>query len=525
MSDIGHQETDKLLNHIESEVHSTYKQAYKETKAKLDDYLRRFKIKDKIKLKQLKNGEITEEYYKYWLKGQILIGKRWEEQVKTLAEDMQNYNNIARSIVDGYMPEVYALNHNYATFLVEQGSHIDTSYTLYNAQTVERLIRDNPRLMPAYTPDSAVAKAIAEGKAIEWNIKNITAAMTQAILQGESIDNMSKRLSRVYEMNAASSVRYARTMTTAAENAGRVAANKRAETIGIDCEKVWLATLDGRTRHSHRQLDGEKRANDAKFSNGCAYPGDPSGPQHEVWNCRCTLLTKVKGIDLSIKDNRNSKLGDMTYEEWQGEKKQAEKEETTHKIETTTQKKYKTLHENANEYFEENGFYEWFNSLSFGEKSSIKAYAGGGSVYLNINRYLRGEISLEKYAEKSLYSIETAEKRIKNIKSALDKFELNDNIQVLRVSDANFYKELNVGSVFKDNAFVSTTTDKSRADSDMVVQMTIDVPKGKGRGAWVTPLAQNKTENEFLLNSGQEYEVYKKEIKNGIVYLKLKIKE
>lgn len=317
MSDIGHNDTDKILSSIEREVHSTYKQAYRETKAKLDDYLRRFKIKDKIKLKQLKNGEITEKYYKYWLKGQILIGKRWEEQVKTLAEDMQNYNSIARNIVDGHMPEVYALNHNYATFLVEKGSLIDTSYTLYNAQTVERLIKDNPRLMPAYTPNSAVAKAIAEGKAIEWNIKNITAAMTQAILQGESIDNMSKRLSHVYEMNAASSVRYARTMTTAAENAGRVAANKRAETIGIDCEKVWLATLDGRTRHSHRQLDGEKRANDAKFSNGCAYPGDPSGPQHEVWNCRCTLLTKVKGIDLSIKDNRNSKLGSMSYEEWQ----------------------------------------------------------------------------------------------------------------------------------------------------------------------------------------------------------------
>ena len=61
-------------------------------------------------------------------------------------------------------------------------------------------------------------------------------------------------------------------------------------------------------------------------------------------------------------------------------------------------------------------------------------------------------------------------------------------------------------------------------EADMIVQMTIDVPKGKGRGAWVTPMAQNKTENEFLLNSGQEYEVYEKEIKNGIVYLKLRLK-
>lgn len=60
---------------------------------------------------------------------------------KTLAADLHNVNKIAKSITQGYMPEVYALNHNYSTFQIEKGSRIDTSYTLYDRHTVERLFR------------------------------------------------------------------------------------------------------------------------------------------------------------------------------------------------------------------------------------------------------------------------------------------------------------------------------------------------------------------------------------------------
>ena len=79
--------------------------------------------------------------------------------------------------------------------------------------------------------------------------------------------------------------------------------------------------LDIRTRHSHRQLDGERREVGGTFSNGCRYPGDPQAPYAEVCNCRCTLVAAVDGIDQS-KADRFSRLPEgMTYEEWKGEKK------------------------------------------------------------------------------------------------------------------------------------------------------------------------------------------------------------
>ena len=63
---------------------------------------------------------------------------------------------------------------------------------------------------------------------------------------------------------------------------------------GADVVKQWDATLDGRTRDSHRRVDGEIRELDEKFSNGLMFPGDPSGGAAEVVNCRCTSNTRAR---------------------------------------------------------------------------------------------------------------------------------------------------------------------------------------------------------------------------------------
>ena len=325
--DIGHYETELILRETEADVARVYRQATDEVEKKLEEYLRKFKVKDQIKREQLKAGEITKAEYDYWRTGQIAIGKRWTEMKDTLAQDLHNANNLARSIVQGHMPEVYAVNHNYATFQVEKDSLVDTSYTLYDRQTVERLIRDQPDLLPP--PGQRMKERIAAGKDIAWQRGHIQSVMTQSILQGESIPHIAQRIARTMgESNRKSTVRYARTATTGAENAGRVDAYKRAEDMGIELEQEWLATLDSRTRDSHRDMDGESVKVGETFSNGCRYPGDPRGPAAEIWNCRCTLVSRVEGVNQSNAP-RNSKLGDMTYDEWKHEHDKFEAEVPT----------------------------------------------------------------------------------------------------------------------------------------------------------------------------------------------------
>ena len=67
----------------------------------------------------------------------------------------------------------------------------------------------------------------------------------------------------------------------------------KAQEKGCDVLKQWDATLDGNTRESHSQVDGEIRELDKPFSNGLMFPGDPSGGAAEVINCRCALLQRA----------------------------------------------------------------------------------------------------------------------------------------------------------------------------------------------------------------------------------------
>ena len=327
--DYAHKKTDKELKLLEKRISDEYKRAVKETQKKLDKYLSDFAVKDKIKQEALKNGEITQQEYNKWRLGQIMIGKRWEEMRDTLAEDYHNANKIAAAMTRDFTYDVYALNHNYGTFEAETGSLIDTSYTLYDRHTVERLIRDDPTLLPP--PGKRVSKRIADGKDVLWNKQVIQSVMTQSILQGESIPKIAKRLSSaVGDKNMKSAIRNARTMTTGAENAGRVNSYKRAKDMGIDMEQEWIATLDKRTRHEHALLDGQKVEVGLPFEIAgyqLMYPGDPDAPPEMVYNCRCTLVGAVIGTRLARisagKLERNSRLGSISYDEWEDNHRKA----------------------------------------------------------------------------------------------------------------------------------------------------------------------------------------------------------
>lgn len=277
MADEGHEATEALIEEVSERVRREYVAAYEEAEAKLADYLRRFETKDRIHAEAVRRGEETEADYREWRRGQILVGKRWQELVDALAEDYRSADRIAASITSGYLPDAYALNHDYGTFQVEQGSMVDTSYTLYDRATVERLLREQPDLLPAVKVDGK--------KDLAWNRRHIVSAITQGVLQGEPIDKVARRVRSVADMDYRAAMRTARTAMTSAQNAGRMDAYRRAEGMGVHVRKQWLATLDGRTRHSHRRLDGEVVGMDEEFSNDLKYPGDPGGSGSEVYNC------------------------------------------------------------------------------------------------------------------------------------------------------------------------------------------------------------------------------------------------
>lgn len=318
--DEAHKQTDKELAKIERKLKKLYERAAREAQAKAKRFWADFQRRDEMKRKLVEEGKITKEEYIQWRKNKIgMYNGYYAPLADELATDMANTNRIAASIVNGHMPEVYANNYNYGTYQIEHDTLLDTSFTMYDKFTVERIMRDYPDLIPIQPkPDIPKDKL--------WSKRKINEEITQGILQGDSIPDIAKRMQRVVGMNHRAAVRTARTATTAAENGGRVDSYKRAKSMGIDLQQRWLATLDGRTRLSHRELDGETiqipegKKSKIKFSNGCRYPGDPEAPGEEIYNCRCTLIAVVEGVDPKRVDDmtlrNNSKLGGMSYEDW-----------------------------------------------------------------------------------------------------------------------------------------------------------------------------------------------------------------
>ena len=326
MADPGHEETEEIIKKIERRINKEYAQAEKEVSAKLDDYFRRFEKKDEKWQEWVADGIKTEAEYKKWRTGQIAIGQRWTEMRDDIAKDLANTSKIARSIAQEYMPEVYATNFNYGTYDIEHQAKVSTSFTLYSRESVERLMRDDPEVLPG--PGKKVLSEIAMGKAVRWEKTELQSAMLQGLLQGESIPALATRVANtVGDSDRKAAIRNARTMATGVQNAGRIDSYNRARKMGIELEKQWLATLDSRTRHTHRMLDGQTVPVNDPFVTEYGeimYPGDPAGDPADVYNCRCTLISQVKGFETDVSDmslRRDDKLGDMSYEEWKAQKK------------------------------------------------------------------------------------------------------------------------------------------------------------------------------------------------------------
>ncbi len=322
MADYGHIQTEQQLARLESRISAIYKTAAKELKTKIDDYFSAFAVQDKKYRARVDAGEMTKEKYRQWLLAQIGRGARFEKLRDEMAERYTKANETAVAYVNDITPSIYSLNRNYAAYTIEQVAG-DVGFTLWDEQTVKRLIVEEPNLMPYY-PEK---RALKRGIDLDWGKKQITAQVTSGILQGEGIGKISARLqTNIPAMNRTSAIRTARTAVTGAQNSGRMDAYTQAEKMGIEMEREWVATLDNRTRHAHQILDGKRAPIDKPFKvdgQEIMFPGDAKAAPYLVYNCRCTQIAVVKETPDAKRRAGKSVIDNMTYQEWERKKRES----------------------------------------------------------------------------------------------------------------------------------------------------------------------------------------------------------
>lgn len=326
MADTAHYQTDLKLEEMEKRLSAIYSRAEKTVQKKMADYAKSIDEKSAELLQAYKDAEAEEEkkkakneYIRFYRK--LVKSKEFVSLSATVADDLYRANVEASAYINSQTPSIYALNYNYIN--AQMARDID-------GFTPQEITDDEAERYSGYTKQTVDRK-----KDTRWNKDNLKkSVIAGSLLLLGAYAIMKRSANSAVEKNRNSASMHSEGMGTDAENKARLDGMYRASDIGVKVQKQWRATLDNRTRDSHRSLDGETIDIDATFDNGLKYPREPGGASSEICHCRCRLryvtpYTKyetrsarqgeVRGSykkDSSFRGTKSIEIENMSYAEW-----------------------------------------------------------------------------------------------------------------------------------------------------------------------------------------------------------------
>lgn len=271
-----YREADKAVEVLGKAYEKTLTEAYtaalKDINAKIKDIYAKYSVDGKLSIETMSKAD----------KSKIT---RLQKVVADVNEDLSALNRGRPQQMASMLTDAYMINY-------------DTPLEVAQKIVQTALTWDKPNREQVFKAAiSEMGKIGLEQNAMAVRIA-IRRDITNAIIQGEGIRDMSKRIKKSLENNANDTVRIARTETTRITNEARQDAFTFAEAeLGIVMRRIWVATEDGRTRPSHQAMDGVEVGRDERFPNGLLYPGEQGAPASEVINCRCTVRSRLVSID------------------------------------------------------------------------------------------------------------------------------------------------------------------------------------------------------------------------------------
>ena len=233
----------------------------------------------------------------YQIKYQEAIKKELESYLKVLHS--KNFNT-----VDEYLKECY------------EQAHIGTLFDLQGQGIPLILPLDQEQMISAITLNSKLSAPLYN--ALGYNVDalklDVLREISRGIAQGLSYQEMARNLKNVTNVDYNKTLRIAKTEGHRIQQEATYNVQKRAIAKGAKVVKQWDSTLDGKTRPTHRALDGQIVGVDEYFKSESGYKAlYPSGfgVASEDCNCRCCLLQRAKW---ALSDEEFTKMNGKTNE-------------------------------------------------------------------------------------------------------------------------------------------------------------------------------------------------------------------
>ena len=285
-----HKETEKILLEHEKKILDDLKKSF--TRSLAD-------VKSRIKtlmfdIEMLQKGDAGNETLIRSKIYQLNYQKALETQISGA---MDTLNNMNTANIDSYLKAMY------------EDGYITQQYII-NSFGIPVITPINIELMIAAVNTSIEGLKFSDrlyDDVLDLKRKTIQ-AITDGIATGKSYAHIASVISRFTEATMKQAWTIARTEGGRVSSTAKLQSQKDAKANGADIVKQWDATLDNKTRRSHRALDGQIREIDEPFEiNGHkAQAPRMFGIASEDINCRCISLTIPRW---DIEDNYTKRDG------------------------------------------------------------------------------------------------------------------------------------------------------------------------------------------------------------------------
>ena len=278
-------------------------------------------------------------------------GKTIENRIKNLLkrEDAElihvihqvNYQKALKSQIDDVLDKLN--DGTYSSILKYMEDSYGTGFTssLYRLQKqgVPLIFpMDRNEILRAVQTNSKISKR-KYGKSFTKMKNTIRKEVTRGISTSMSFGDMARNIDNTMQSGLYNSYRVARTEGHRINQEASFDAMTKAKEAGADVVKKWDSTLDGRTRSTHRSLEGQVRELEDPFEVGGKKAMYPSGfgLASEDINCRCVVLEIgrweldedegfTKNVDGKIVDFSNAKDYEDFRKKYYAEAEKIEKE-------------------------------------------------------------------------------------------------------------------------------------------------------------------------------------------------------
>lgn len=222
----------------------------------------------------------------------IIYQTRYQEAIRQQLEGILTaLQSDSYSTVSDYMSRCY------------QDGYIGVMYDLHGQDIPLIMPIDQKAVVRAIQTDSKISKGLYNrlGEDVGKLKTSIRAEVSRGIAAGFTWNEVAKKLAKSFKTTEFSkaynnAMRIVRTEGHRIQIQSAMDAQQLAKDHGADIVKQWDATLDDRTRETHRMLDGQIRELDEPFEVGGMQADAPGmfGEPAEDCNCRCVLLQRAR---------------------------------------------------------------------------------------------------------------------------------------------------------------------------------------------------------------------------------------